>query len=230
MTLRCLIVDDEPPAIRIVEKYLIHFPFLTHEGSYTDPFQALEYMQEQPIELLFLDINMPGLTGLQLMQSLRRPPLVIFTTAYPDYALQGFELQAVDYLLKPFSLERFTQAVLRARELAALQAGSTLPSEEAYLNIRVDRQLHRIPMSELCYLQAYGDYVKVITPRKTYLTKARLSKLAEELPAARFLQIHRSYVVALDRVRYLEGNSVCVGEEVLPVAAAYREELRRRVG
>ncbi len=224
-TLACLAVDDEPLALRVLEKYCSRLQSVELRKTFLDPLEALEALRQEPFDLVFLDINMPHLSGLGLLRSLPDPPLVIFTTAYPEYAVQGFELEAVDYLLKPFSFERFVRAVNKVLARRAPQPEPLLPPS---LPLKVDRKLYRIPLADILYLEAYGDYVKVHTPAKTYLSKTRLQELEEQLPAEAFLRIHRSFVVALSAIEFLEGQSVVVKGRRLPVARSQREELLRR--
>lgn len=226
MALSCYIIDDEPPAIRVLEHYIHQTPQLQLLGSATDAIRGMQAVQELQPQLLFLDINMPRLSGISLVKALAHPPAVVFTTAYPEYALEGFELEAIDYLLKPISFERFLKAVNKARRLMA-----TLPSPEspAFLLLQADRKLYRVPLEEVLYLQAYGDYVKVFTTTQLYVPKTTLNQLEEELPERMFFRIHRSYLISLPKVRYLEGNFVVVGEEKIPVGRSYREGLLTRL-
>lgn len=229
MKLRCLVVDDEPLARRVLEKYIADVPMLELIASCADAFEALEVLQSrQDIRLLFLDINMPRLSGISLLRTLPRPPMVIFTTAYPDFAVEGFELEAVDYLLKPFAFERFVKAVNKALKMT--EANGPTPPANDFLLLRADKKLYRVPFAEILYLQAYGDYVKVHTSRQVYLTKERLQNLIQGLPEDLFLQVHRSYVVALNAISFVEGNQIDVGGTRIPVAITYREQLMARLG
>ncbi len=227
MALTCYIIDDEPPAIKVLEHYIRQTSQLKLLGSSTDAIRGMEAVQEQRPQLLFLDINMPRLSGIGLVKALPHPPAVIFTTAYPEYALEGFELEAVDYLLKPISFERFLKAVNKAQRLIATpEPHDNIPS---FLLLQAGRKLYRVPLAEIRYLEAYGDYVKVHTDRQLFVPKNTLNQLEEELPADAFLRIHRSYLVALSRIRYLEANFVVIGEEKVPVGRSYREEVLRRL-
>ena len=223
--LRCLIVDDEPPARRILERYLASFPDLELVDSCGDAFSAMAVIQEEEVDLLLLDINMPELSGISLVKALPHPPLVIFTTAYPEYAVEGFDLEAVDYLVKPISLERFARAIQRVH--------TRLPDKtdnNGFLSVRADKRLYRIPWEDIRYLQAYGDYVRIFTTTDNLMTKARLTNLEEQLPAEQFIRIHRSYIVALSAIAFIEGNLVQIGDVRLPVGASHREVLLSRWG
>lgn len=223
MALSCYIIDDEPPAIKVLEHYIRQSPQLQLLGSATDAVLGMQAIQEQKPQLIFLDINMPKLSGIGLLKALSHPPAVIFTTAYPEYALEGFELEAVDYLLKPFSFERFLKAVNKAQRLAAAQE---VPEEApSFLLLQADRKLYRVPLEEILYLQAYGDYVKVHANKQLYVPKTTLNLLEEELPANLFFRIHRSYIIALPKIQYIEGNFVVIRDEKIPVGRSFREGL-----
>lgn len=223
MPLSCYIIDDEPPAIKVLEHYIRQSPQLQLLGSAADAVLGMQAIQEQKPQLIFLDINMPKLSGIGLLKALSHPPAVIFTTAYPEYALEGFELEAVDYLLKPFSFERFLKAVNKAQRLAAAQE---VPEEApSFLLLQADRKLYRVPLEEILYLQAYGDYVKVHANKQLYVPKTTLNLLEEELPANLFFRIHRSYIIALPKIQYIEGNFVVIRDEKIPVGRSFREGL-----
>lgn len=226
MTLTCYIIDDEPPAIKVLEHYIRQTPQLRLLGSATDPIKGMQAVREQNPQILFLDINMPRLSGISLLKALPRPPAVIFTTAYPEYALEGFELEAADYLLKPIAFERFLKAVNKAHRLLTAPEPHEPPS---FLLLQADRKLYRVPLQEILFLEAYGDYVKVHTSRQVYVPKTTLNQLEEELPADTFLRVHRSYLVALPGIRYMEGNFVMVGEVKVPVGRSYKERLLERL-
>ena len=228
MKIRCIAVDDEPLSLKILEKYAAGVPQLELLSTCTNAFEAMEVLQKKPVDLIFLDINMPKLSGISLLKTLDRPPMVIFTTAYPEYAVEGFELEAVDYLLKPFSLERFIKSVNRAVERISLQH-STAESRPLHLLVKADKKLYKVAFDEIQYLEACGDYVKVFTREKMLLTKERLNNLEAELPVENFLRIHRSYLISLAAVDFIEGNQVQVRNVKLPVSAQVKEVLLERL-
>ncbi|MCP3928465.1 MAG: response regulator transcription factor [Bacteroidetes bacterium] len=226
MKLRCLIVDDEPLSVKVVQKYVEKLPQLELVAVCYNAFEAMEVLQKNEVDVLFLDINMPQLSGISLMKALPHPPAVVFITAYPEYAVEGFELEAVDYLLKPFSFERFIKAVQKVQERLNWQQNHTVNTEESdHLIIKVDKKLYRLRFPDIQYLQAYGDYVKVFATQETLLTKERLSNLEEMLPNEQFLRIHRSYIISLNAIQFIEGNQVQIGTTKLPVGQKYRESL-----
>ena len=226
--MECYILDDEPPAIRIIEKYLEEIPFVELTGKETDPLLALAQLQNKATDLIFLDINMPQLSGMDFLRSLPHPPMVIFTTAYPEFAVEGFELEAVDYLVKPIAKERFLKAVNRAyRQFSGALA--TNSPEPNHLLIKADRKLHRIPVNKILFLQAYGDYVKVICSNQTFLPKEKLANLLKKLPTQTFFKVHRSFVVNLNHIAYIEGNHLKIEKHIIPISAAHKNELLEKM-
>lgn len=217
-----MIIDDEPLSIKVVEKYLADLPQLSLVATCTNALEALEILKTEKVDLLFLDINMPRLSGISFLKTLRDAPQVIFITAYPEYAVEGFELEALDYLLKPFSFERFLKAIRRAEDKLAF---STADSEKSYLLIKANKKLYKVDFQDLLYLQAYGDYVKIFTKNSTLTTKERLSNLEQQLPESMFQKIHRSHIIALSEIQFIEGNQVKIGTTKLPIATTYKEDL-----
>ena len=198
LTLRCLIVDDEPLARRVLESYVDEHPLLVHAGSCASGLDALAFLQTTPVDLLFLDIQMPGLTGLAVVRALPRPPKVIFTTAHAGFAAEAFDLAAADYLLKPIGRERFLRAVARAADAGppCTPAAREHPAADA-VYVRVDQQLVRLPLDEIFFVEACENYVRFHTPSRAYLTKRTLAEVEALLPAGRFVRVHRSYLVNL---------------------------------
>ncbi|MEZ4989751.1 MAG: LytTR family DNA-binding domain-containing protein [Saprospiraceae bacterium] len=223
--MKTVIIDDEPLAIRVLEKYTRANPLLQWQASFTDPLEAFAYIREHEVDLLLLDINMPELSGLALARSLTHPPMVIFTTAYPEFAVEGFEVEAVDYLVKPISPERFLKAIEKAHRYLMMSAATVEEPAAQHLLVKADRKIYRIPMNELLYFQAYGDYVKIVCRDKQLTPKEKLSHFEQVLPQPRFLRVHRSYIIALDKIEYMEGNMLRIGEQFIPVAQAQREAL-----
>lgn len=218
----CLVIDDEPLAIKILEKYLRDQPDWELVNTFTNPLAGLHFLRKQAVDLLFLDINMPDLTGLNLLRTLSHQPLTVLTTAYSEYAVESYEFEVVDYLLKPFSLPRFLQALQKAE--SRLQ---TQPMQNQFLSVRADRKLHRLPYEDIYALQAFGDYVKINTREGTLAPKATLSELEQRLPSPPFMRVHRAWIVNRHYVEYLEGNQVMVQQTAVPVSKAFREEVVR---
>ncbi len=228
MITKCLILDDEPLARKVLERFIEQLPALELVGSYGNPETAYEFLQSHAVDLLFLDIEMPRLTGTNLIRLLNNPPAVIFVTAFPEYAVEGFELEAVDYLLKPFSLERFIQAVERAQRKIHI---SDYSSTDGTLLIRANKKWYPVAFQNIRYLQAYGDYVKIFLKDEMLLTKDKLSRLYEsELPQNKFFRLHRSYIVALSAIAYIEGNQAFIDKIGLPIGVGLKEELLNLLG
>jgi len=219
-----LIVDDEPLARKVIREHLEKFdePLRIHEEG--DPLAALKYLESQKVDVLYLDINMPGLSGLDIAANLKTEVITVFTTAYEEYALKAFELAAFDYMVKPISMARFLQSFERIK--AALS--STESPVINYLFVKEGRRTYRIKYDDVLRFQAYDDYVKVITDEKTYLVKARLSDY-KSVDNNRFFQIHRSHIINLDHISFLEGNMVHISGENVPISSSYTAELNRRL-
>jgi len=223
--IRCLIVDDEELARSLLEAFIARLPFLDLAGKCKTPVEALEALHDQPVDLIFLDIQMPELTGIEFLRTLNSKPLVIFTTAYAEYALDGYELDIVDYLLKPFSFERFVQAVEKARERLRFKNSP----DPGFLLVRAEHKVHRIPFSDILYIQSMREYVAYYTSEGRILSLGSLKGLEETLPPGMFLRVHKSFIVARAKVTALDGNQVCIGREKIPVGASYREKVMKEL-
>ncbi|MEQ9103069.1 MAG: response regulator transcription factor [Rhodothermales bacterium] len=225
MSLSCMIVDDEPLARRVLENFLTHLDDCELVASCASAREALSVLSERPVDLLFLDIQMPGLSGLDLIPLLPEPPAVVFTTAHREYAVEGFELQAVDYLLKPVSMARFKKAVDRVRALHATRNASSV----ARITVRVDRQNVHVRTGDIVYIEAMKDYARIHTLSGLLVTKRALSSLEEELSGAGFIRIHHSFLVRGAAVEAHAPEFVLVAGKRLPVGRAYRQEALARL-
>lgn len=225
--LKCLIVDDEPLARETLENYVSDVPSLELNAKCSNAFEAIEALKKEAIDILFLDINMPKLSGISMLKSLDQKPQVIFTTAYAEYAVEGFELDAVDYLLKPFSFERFVKAVNKASDRIAKQE-QPKQNEDSFIAIKADKKIFKVNLDEINYIQALGDYVKVYTDSQTLVSHQTLKSLEQELPSLNFIRIHKSYIVALKAIQFIEGNQIKIEDEMIPIGASYKDELLRR--
>jgi DNA-binding LytR/AlgR family response regulator len=229
-SIKCIIVDDEPLSQEVVERYVNDFPRLELFATCSNAIEAIEVIQNQSIDLIFLDINMPKLSGINFLKSLNNPPLVIFTTAYPEYAVQGFDLDVVDYLLKPFSFDRFLKAVNKAiiklnilNEGKKTNAGNS--NEQNYLLIKADKKIYKTDYDDILYFQSCGDYVKIIAKEKTLISHKTLKDIYSELPEHLFVRIHKSYIIPLKRISFIEGNRIYIGKESLPIGLSFKENL-----
>jgi DNA-binding LytR/AlgR family response regulator len=219
--MNCIIVEDEAASRELVKDYVRKTPGLELKGSFSDAFAANDYLTSHTSDLIFLDINMPGLNGIHFYQSLPQPPLVIFTTAYPEYAVQGFELDAVDYLLKPFSFDRFLRAVNKAH--VRVRVGQPVETPTIYL--QSDKKIHKVPVDHILFLEAMGDYVKVYLKEQMLIVHETLTGLKEQLPEEAFIRTHKSYVASLINFDFIEGNVMRYGKLEVPISLTYRGEV-----
>lgn len=227
----CLLVDDEPPALDVLKSYIGSVSLLELAGTCNDAISALSLLRGQNIDLLFLDIQMPHLLGTDLIRTLKNPPKVIFTTAYRKFAIEGFELDAVDYLLKPISFERFLKAVNKVMEtsvkLINCNDNPNLQnnSNDAFINLRADRKNLKIPLNEILYIESLKDYIKVVTKTKNIVTKQAISSLEEALPKNNFVRIHRSFIVAINKIESFTSDTLEINKQELPISRMYRHEV-----
>ena len=222
----CLVVDDEELARTLLENYISRLPHLNLVEKCTNPLDALKVLEETPIDILFLDIQMPELSGIDFLKTLQKQPKVIFTTAYSEYAIEGYQLDVVDYLLKPFGFERFVQAVNKATGLLETHSKN---SEKDYLLVKSEHKVHKIKFEDIRYIQSMREYVAYFLPDRKILALNSLKKLEEELPEDQFIRIHKSYIVPIQKVTTLEGNMVHIGNEKLPIGNLYKEEVLKRI-
>ena len=224
MKLKCLLVDDEPPALQILTSYVGSLDNLELVGTCFNAFEAMQVLQRMPVDIIFLDIHMPRLLGTEFIRTLRNPPKVIFTTAHKDYALEGFELDAVDYLLKPFSLERFIRAINKITD--SVEEEKVAATEEAFLYFRVDRKMVKVGLDEIEYIESLKDYIRIVRVGQAPLVVKQSISLAEEmLPGNLFVRIHRSFIVALKKVTAYTQHDVEVGGMEIPIGKLYRERI-----
>jgi DNA-binding LytR/AlgR family response regulator len=219
MSLSCIIVEDEPISQDILKKYVQDYPVVSIAAICNSAMEAYDQLKIHSIDFIFLDITMPKLSGLDFYKTLTNPPPVIFTTAYPEFAIQGFEVNAVDYLVKPFSFDRFVKAVNK------VQDQHKPDFKEDFIFLNADKKMHKVNFGDLLILEAMGDYVKVLAKDKTIVVHMTLNKLQELLPAEKFRRIHKSYIIAIGAVDYIEGNRLFVGKIEVPIGQTYRDEL-----
>lgn len=237
-----LIVDDEPLALDVLETYLQRLPDLNLVRRCANAFEAMDALRQHDIDLMFLDIQMPQLTGIDFLKSLSRPPKVIFTTAFSDYALDGFELNVVDYLLKPISFDRFMKAVNKALDQLSMEkekhapapkplapAGEPTDEKEDYIFIKSDKKFIKIKYTDILYIEGLKDYVIIWIPTGRIITLQTMKSLEEKLPHDRFRRVHRSYIVQMEKVEAIVGNMVEVNKKHIPVGKNYRDELLEMV-
>jgi DNA-binding LytR/AlgR family response regulator len=224
------VIDDENLALDLIEDDILKVPFLQLVKKCKSGIEALDVLQTEKIDLLFLDIQMPDISGIQFLKSLPHKPLVIFTTAYEKYALEGFELDVVDYLLKPYSFERFLKAVNKAQEhLSILEKNPALPSAEEisfsnhFIFVKSDYKLVKIEIAEIQYIESLKDYIKIIVGDKPVVTLSSMKAIEEKLVAPDFIRVHRSFMVNLRKIQYIHRNFVKVGDKEIPIGDNYKE-------
>jgi DNA-binding LytR/AlgR family response regulator len=221
----CMIVEDEPASQEILKRYITDYPALELTAVCSNAIEAGDKLREQSIDLIFLDITMPKISGLDFYRSLTNPPYVIFTTAYPEYAVSGFEVNAVDYLVKPFPFERFLKAMNKLQDL--IQAHSKTAS--GFILLQAEKKMHKVNYDDLLFVEAMGDYVKVFTRDKLLIVHHTLQKLQELLPLTRFYRIHKSYIISLQGINYIEGNMVVINKHNIPIGQTYRADFIARL-
>ena len=229
-TTRCLVVDDEPMARDVLRRYIEKVPTLQLAAECSSAIDALLFLQNNHIDLIFLDIRMPELLGTEFVQSLHNPPKIIFTTAFREYALDGFELDAVDYLLKPVRFERFLRAVNKAFPKKTADQGDGEASRKTgtdFIYLRVDRKLVKILLAEILYIESARDYVKVFTNDKNYITRQTISSVEAMLSGNEFIRIHRSYIISVRKIKSFTNELVEIGNQELPIGKFYRNSFMK---
>lgn len=233
MNLKCLIIEDELPAQRVLKNYIEDVPYLELTGTFKSAVDALETIQDGDVDLLFLDINLPKISGLNFLRSLSDPPKVIVTTAYPDYAHEGFELDVVDYLLKPFSFERFIQALSKLKSERAEEAPSSKSVsrdyEHQYAFVKVDKTLHRVDFDDIYYIESDKDYVKIIRAGENLMLLQTLKHWLAMLPDRHFVQVHKSFIVNIARIDKITGNQIKIGGTTIPIGRHYKQDFMEKI-
>jgi DNA-binding LytR/AlgR family response regulator len=233
-SIKCLIVDDEPPAREIIRRYAEQVSMLDIAGECENAIQAFAFLQQQPVDLIFLDIRMPQLNGNDFVKALSAPPKVIFTTAYPEYALEGFELNAVDYLVKPVRFERFLKAVHKAfannsKSLAELPVAEEKKSDP-FVYFRADRKMIKVMLGDILYIESMKDYIKIFTKQGTVITKQSISSVEAMLPGKEFVRVHRSYIVSLNKIKSFTNELIEIEKTEIPIGKLYRNEVIKVIG
>jgi len=227
--LRCIAIDDEPLALELLEDNISQVPYLELVGKCNNALEALKFLQEHPVDLIFLDIQMPGLTGLQFIQSLTIKPMIILVTAYEKFALEGFNLSVIDYLVKPVPLERFIKACNKALELYNLKHKQVASKEDQpdYFFVNVDYSLQKIDNADVQWIEGLKDYIKIFlkSSSKPVITRMSMKSMEDILPAARFIRIHKSYIVSIASITSVRKNSVFIGQMELPVGENFKDGL-----
>lgn len=234
--IKCLIIDDEPPARDILKKYIAGVEMLELSGECSNAVETLSFLQSHEVELLFLDIKMPHILGTNFVRTLKNPPHIIFTTAFRKYAIEGFDLNAVDFLLKPVSFERFLQAVnkvmqlnIRVAETPNPLADSVAGQSHPFLYFRSDRKMAKIFLDDILYIESLKDYVKIVTTQKSIVSKQAIASLAEMLPADAFIRVHRSFIIAFRHVEAYNTDAIEIGKTLIPIGRLFKHEVSRKM-
>jgi two-component system, LytTR family, response regulator len=234
--MRCLAIDDEPLALDILSDYISKVPFLQLVQSTPSAIEGLQLMQQQNIDLVFLDIQMPEITGLQFMKIANSRCRIILTTAYSEYALDGFENNVVDYLLKPFSFERFYKAAEKAKLAAGqIQAIGIAPppntqqTDNSFIFIKTDSKIVKVDLPDILFIEGLKDYISIVTRQDKLITLQNLKIMEEGLPAEQFLRVHKSYIIAINKIETIEKNRIFIGEHVIPIGETYRESFFKAI-
>lgn len=232
MKIRCLIVDDEPPALEVLRSHISNTPMLEVAGECHNAMGAFDLLQREQIDLLFIDIQMPKLLGTELVKALNDPPKVIFTTAHREYAMDGFDLNAVDFLLKPISFDRFLKAVQKAvqTEVKTQRSEEAIHDSGRFLYFRADRKMVKVFVNDITHVESLKDYVKVFSGGQPLITKQTIMAVEEMLPANDFIRVHRSFIVAVNKITSFTPGSVFIGAVEIPVGPLYKSEVFKKLG
>lgn len=225
-----LIIDDEPIAHRIIEGYCQKLPYLEKVGNCYNAFEAMQFLNQTQVDLIFLDINMPELTGFELLKSMPAPPATIVTSAHKEFALEGYELDISDYLLKPFSFARFLKAMNKTIGVKMpTTPASSVEKGNTHFFIKGDKKIHQIKIEDMLFVEAYGNYTKIYLMEEMILSHEKISALEESLPAEEFLRVHKSFIVAIKKIKIIEGNRISIEEHKIPIGQTYKNGLMKRI-
>jgi DNA-binding LytR/AlgR family response regulator len=226
--LNCIAIDDELAALEIIKEFCSKIRYVSLHGTFTNPFEAVPLINNNQIDLIFLDIVMPQISGLEFLKSLYNPPMIIFTTAFKEYAFDGYEYDAVDYLVKPLAFDRFSRSVNKAFQLLKLKKPEETSIEESpgllpgFLMVKVEYSTIRVNLNDILYIEGLKDYVKIYTEGKLIMTKTTMKNILEKLPSESFLRVHKSYIVSIDKIEMIENSRIVIGNQRIPIGESYR--------
>jgi DNA-binding LytR/AlgR family response regulator len=232
MNINCIVVDDEPLAIEKMTDYISRIPYLKLTSTFDNAIDALEYLRDNPVDLVFLDIQMEKFTGIQFLEILRNPPKIVITSAYDSYALKGYELDVTDYLLKPISFERFLKAVNKVGEeirTTRESKGSAQPTKESkpapdYIFVKADYHMHKIKLGDILYIEGMKDYLRIHMPEERIMTLMSFMKIEKVLPSNQFMRVHKSFIISLEKIDRIERNTIMIGTHKIPIGNKYKKE------
>jgi DNA-binding LytR/AlgR family response regulator len=230
MQLNCLIVDDEPMARKGLEEYVREVPFLNLVGECADAMKASSLMHESPIDLLFLDIQMPKLSGVEFLKTLKNPPMVIFTTAFSEYAVEGYALDVIDYLMKPITFDRFLKSTQKAHDVFNLRRGAAVEKiVDDHFFVKCNSKFEKLLFSEVAYIEGLQNYAIIHTMSRKLITYITMTSLEQQLPKDHFMKVHKSYIVNVPHVKAIEGNEILIGESRIPISRTLKEEVVNQI-
>ncbi|HKK45285.1 MAG TPA: LytTR family DNA-binding domain-containing protein [Balneolaceae bacterium] len=226
--MKCIIIEDELPAQRVLKKYIADIPYLDLVNTFKSPVEAMETLQSKSVDVLFLDINLPKISGLNFLRSLRNPPQVIITTAYPDYAHEGFELNVVDYLLKPFSFDRFLKALSKIQTTKNNSSGHP-SSGNRFVFVKVDKVLHKVDFEDILYIESDKDYVNIVKTDGSLMLLQTLKYWQDLLPDRDFARVHKSFIVNISKIKKIAGNQIEIADRFIPVGRAFKQDFLEKI-
>lgn len=231
MKIKCVLIDDEPLAIKVLQNYFANFTDFEVIGTFNNSLEALDFINSTSVDAVFLDINMPMMTGFELISLMENKTKVIITTAFREFAAESYDLDVLDYLVKPIPLPRFIKCINKITTEYNLKNNIKVDTSksDSYIFIKVDKKMMKINIEEILFIEGMKEYIKVVTPDKTYITHRSLTSLSEELPAERFLRIHKSYVIALNKVKSIEGNRIQIQSYTIPIGRNYSKDVKNRI-
>jgi two-component system, LytTR family, response regulator len=231
MKIKCVLVDDEPLAVKVLQNYFANFPEFEVVATFNNSLEALDFVNNNPVDTLFLDINMPMMTGFELISLMENKPKVVITTAFREFAAESYDLEVLDYLVKPIPLPRFIKCINKITTEFHLKNNLKVepPRVDSHIFIKVDKKMVKIHIDEILFIEGMKEYIKVVTLDKTYITHKSLTSLSEELPSERFLRIHKSYTIAIDKVKSIEGNRIQIHSFTIPIGRNYSKEVKTRI-
>ena len=227
MKLSCIIIEDEPPAIAKLEGFVKKVPFLELLASFEDPLSGLQFIKTNKVDILFLDIQMEQLTGIQLLETLSQKPYVIITSAYADYALKGYELRVFDYLLKPYSFERFLDAVNKVYD--DINTKQKPDTKGSHIFVKTEYRLENIMVDDILYIEGMREYLQIVLPGKKIMTKQSFKLILEQLPAQKFVQVHKSWIVAISKIESIERNRIKIKDKLIPIGEIFKDGFYARI-
>src|ERR1700755_1965960 len=237
--IRCLVVDDEPLALHILEDYISKMPFLELVKVTTNPIEALQIVQQGGVDLVFLDVQMPELTGIQFLRIANGKAKVILTTAYPQYALEGYELDVIDYLLKPIAFDRFYKSVQKAQAIIqpATAPAQTEPQQQQaqqsllsdFIFVKTEHKIQKVYLNDILFIEGLKDYISIFTPAERIITLQNMKKMEDALPEKHFIRVHKSYIVSINKIDSIERSRIFIGDKIIPVGDTYRDQFFKQI-